>query len=180
VDEAAQDPQIARLVSRYMDDEATPTLQPVPGVDLGAYKATLLERLGNPYVRDTLARLATDGSDRIPKFVVPVARERRALGQDASVSAAIIAAWARYAELAIDGAQLPFSDRQRSRIEEAVSRQRSEPAGFLRNDDWFGELADDSVFCEDFSAAYRALLESADIDAVLDHILGSAIGGPTS
>jgi mannitol 2-dehydrogenase len=57
-----------------MDDEATPTLAPVPGVDLDAYKAELIERFANPEVRDTLARLCAFGSDRIPKWLVPVVR----------------------------------------------------------------------------------------------------------
>src|SRR4029079_5139815 len=119
---------------RYMNEEATPTLEPVPGVDLDAYKLELLERFANPHVGDTLARLATDGSDRIPKFVVPVARERRAAGEDAPLSAAIIASGARYAALVTTGAaDLPFADRQRERIEHAVARQRTDLSGFLRD-----------------------------------------------
>ena len=41
-----------------MDDEVTPLLPAVPGVDLPDYKRTLLERFQNPKIRDTLARLA--------------------------------------------------------------------------------------------------------------------------
>jgi mannitol-1-phosphate/altronate dehydrogenase len=36
---------------------ATPTLAPVPGVGLKGYKHTLIERLANPQIRDTIARL---------------------------------------------------------------------------------------------------------------------------
>jgi mannitol 2-dehydrogenase len=173
VDEAARDSQITDLINRYMNDEATPTLRPVPGVDLDSYKATLHERFRNRYIRDTLARLATDGSDRIPKFVVPVVRELRAQGRRAPMSAAIIAGWARYAELALEDSGLPFSDRQRTAIAEAVARQRADPAGFLRNSSWFGELADDDVFSRDFGVAYRALREGAGAGAAMEALLGS-------
>ena len=49
VHDAAQDPLFQRfLLARYMDEEATPTLAPVPGVDLDDYKRTLIERFSNP------------------------------------------------------------------------------------------------------------------------------------
>ena len=65
--EVCQDPLFVDFLLAYMDREATPTLSPVPGVDLDAYKHTLIERFANPEVRDTLARLCAESSDRIPK-----------------------------------------------------------------------------------------------------------------
>jgi len=173
VDQAATDPQLVDLMVRYMDGEATPTLDPVPGVDLDAHKRELIERFANPYVRDTLARLATDGSDRIPKFLVPVARELRARGEQAPLSAAVIASWARYAELALADGGIPFSDRQREAVASAVARQRVDPAGYLRQADWFGTLADDPEFCASFSAAYGSLCERPDPADALALILAT-------
>jgi mannitol-1-phosphate/altronate dehydrogenase len=98
VHEAAQDPPLAAFVRRYMDEEGTPTLQPVPGVDLDGYKDTLLERFANPYVRDQVQRLCLEGSDRIPKFVLPVVREQLAYERPVRLTAAIVASGARYCE----------------------------------------------------------------------------------
>lgn len=162
VNDAAVDPQLVELMTRYMDDEATPTLAPVPGVDLAAYKRELIERFANPYVRDTLARLATDGSDRIPKFLVPVANELRADGEPAPLSAAIVASWARYAEVAFADPAMAFSDRQRGSMAAAAARQQVDPVGYLRNADWFGTLADDAQFGAAFGEVYRALRERPD------------------
>jgi mannitol 2-dehydrogenase len=61
-----------------MDEEGTPTLQPVSGIDLDSYKDSLLERFANPYVRDQVLRLCLKASDRIPRFVLPVVREQLA------------------------------------------------------------------------------------------------------
>ncbi len=74
VHEAAQDPLFRRFLRGYMDQEATPSLDPVPGVDLAAYKEQLLERFSNPEIRDTIARLCAESSDRIPKWLLPVVR----------------------------------------------------------------------------------------------------------
>jgi mannitol 2-dehydrogenase len=160
--EAATDAQLVTLLRRYMDDEATPTLEPVPGVDLDGYKRQLIARFANPYVRDTLGRLATDASDRIPKFLVPVIRSRRAAGCPVPLSAAVVASWARYAERHVAGDPLPFLDRQEEEVRDAVERQRTDPVGFLRNADWFGDLADDEGFTADFVSAYSLLRESDD------------------
>ena len=71
VHEAAGDPLFAEFLRAYMDSEATPTLKPVPGIDLPDYKRTLIERFANPGVQDTIARLCFGSSDRIPKWLLP-------------------------------------------------------------------------------------------------------------
>jgi mannitol 2-dehydrogenase len=160
--EGASDPVIAEYLRAYMDREATPTLDPLPGVDLDAYKDQLIERFANPYVRDTLGRLATDASDRIPKWLVPVIFERRDAGERSPLSASIVAGWARYAERCVAGDPLPFRDRQEDAVRAAVARMADDPLGFLRNPDWFGDLADDTGFADDFRGVLAALRASDD------------------
>ncbi|WP_375384035.1 mannitol dehydrogenase family protein [uncultured Microbacterium sp.] len=157
VQEAATDRDIVTLLTRFMSDEAELTLDPVPGVSLDEYKRQLIERFANPYVGDTLSRLATDASDRIPKFVVPIARSLIASGKPAALCAAVIASWAAYATMYVDGEPLPFRDRQEPAVRNAVELQRTEPNGFLRNRDWFGDLADDEQFADDFARTFIAL-----------------------
>ena len=98
VHEAAQDPLWQRFLLGYMDEEGTPTLAAVPGVDLDDYKRTLIERFSNPEVRDTIARLCAESSDRIPKWLLPVVRRNLETGGEIRRSAAVVASWARYAE----------------------------------------------------------------------------------
>src|SRR5258708_12579428 len=81
-----------------MNQEATPTLAPVPGVDLDGYKHTLIERFSNPQVRDTIARLCAQSSDRIPKWLLPVVRQQLANGGEIRRSAAVGASAAPYAD----------------------------------------------------------------------------------
>ncbi|MDR1271888.1 MAG: mannitol dehydrogenase family protein, partial [Clostridiales Family XIII bacterium] len=80
VDEAVKDPLLREFLAAYMDREATPTLQPIPGVDFALYKKTLLDRFSNAAIKDTVARLAAEASDRIPKWLVPVIEDRIAQG----------------------------------------------------------------------------------------------------
>jgi mannitol 2-dehydrogenase len=155
--EAAQDPQFAQYVLNYMYSEAMPTLRPVPGVDLDDYAHTLIERFSNAEVKDTLARLCLEGSDRIPKWLVPVIRENLAHGRPIRISAAIVASWARYAE-GVDESGQPIQvvDRLADTLVPTARAQRTDPSAFLRNRELFGDLVDD----ERFVSAYQQALHS--------------------
>jgi mannitol 2-dehydrogenase len=160
VHDAAQDELFRRFLLGYMDEEATPTLSPVPGVDLDDYKHTLIERFSNPEVRDTVARLAAESSDRIPKWVLPVVREQLERGGEIRRSAGIVASWARYAE-GVDeqGGPIEVVDRLRDSLVEIAQRQRDDPDAFLRNREVFGDLIDDERFMTPYRAALASLHE---------------------
>jgi mannitol 2-dehydrogenase len=157
VHEAAQDPLFQAFLLGYMDDEATPTLAPVPGVDLGEYKRTLIERFSNPQVRDTIARLCAESSDRIPKWLLPVIRLQLETGGQISHSAAVVASWARYAE-GVDeqGDPIEVVDRLAGTLVPLARRQRQDPAAFIENHQLFGDLAGN----ERFRTAYLSALAS--------------------
>ena len=157
VHEAAHDPLYQEFLFGYMDEEATPTLAPVPGVDLDEYKHTLIARFSNPHIRDTIARLCAESSDRIPKFLLPVIRAQLATGGEIRRSAAVVASWARYAE-GVDeqGEQIEVVDRLADHLTKLARRQRGDPDAFIANRDVFGNLVDDRRFV----TAYRSALAS--------------------
>ncbi len=160
VHEAATDPLVRRFLHNYMDREATPTLRPVPGIDLDAYKHTVVARFSNPHIADTLARVCADTSDRIPKFLLPVARAQLATGGEVACCAAIVASWARYAE-GIDeqGAPIDVIDRQREHVMTLAQRQRQDPLAFIADHRLFGDLARHERFTDAYRHALHTLHE---------------------
>jgi mannitol 2-dehydrogenase len=158
VHEAAQDLVIAEFLRRYMDSEATPTLRPVPGIDLDDYKHTLLERFANAYVRDTVARLCAESSDRIPKWLLPVVHDNLRSGGPVQLAAAIVASWARYAE-GVDehGEPIKVVDRLADSLVPLARAQRDDPTAFLANRAVFGDLIDEPRFVEPYLWALDSL-----------------------
>jgi mannitol 2-dehydrogenase len=158
VHQVCSDPLFVKFLLGYMEDEATPTLPPVPGVDLDRYKHQLIERFANPEVRDTLARLCAESSDRIPKWLLPVVREQLAAGRGIDRSALVVAAWARYAE-GVDEQREPIEvvDRLRDQLMERARKQREDPLAFISDRDLFGDLVDDEQFAAAFTSALDAL-----------------------
>ncbi|CAM9937611.1 unnamed protein product, partial [Hapterophycus canaliculatus] len=95
VDDAMADPLIAGFISEYFE-EIAPTLLPVPGVDTKTYQKKLVERFGNPYIKDKLTRLAEDGSKKMPNTLKEAVLELRERGLPTKVVALANAAWIRY------------------------------------------------------------------------------------
>jgi mannitol 2-dehydrogenase len=171
VHEAAQDPLFERFLLGYMDEEATPTLAPVPGIDLDRYKRELIERFANPHVRDTIARLCAESSDRITKWLLPVIRQRLVEGGDVARAAAVVASWARYAEgVDEDGAPIEVVDRLRERV---TANARRGPDAFIGDRELFGDLAADPRFADAFRDALRSLHERG-ARATLEALAGAA------
>ncbi|OZC74521.1 mannitol dehydrogenase [Rhodococcus sp. 06-418-1B] len=157
VHEVAQDSLFSEFLLAYMNNEATPTLQPVPGIDLGDYKKTLIERFSNPEIRDTVARLCAESSDRIPKWLLPVIRKNLETGGDIRLSTAVVASWARYAE-GVDeqGQPIEIVDQLADTLIPIARKQHDDPTAFIANRAVFGDLIDN----ERFVTEYRTQLDS--------------------
>jgi mannitol 2-dehydrogenase len=156
--EVSQDARFAQFLLDYMDREATPTLKPVPGIDLPQYKRTLIERFSNEYVRDTLARLCAESSDRIPKWLLPVIQLN--LDNDGEIfrSAAIVASWARYDEGTDEqGEPITVVDRLKDTLQAAAAAQRNDALAFVRNPELFGDLAQNQRFVDAYTRALASL-----------------------
>jgi mannitol 2-dehydrogenase len=130
-------------------------------VDLPGYARQLIERFSNPEVRDTVARLCSNGSDCIPKFLLPVIREQLAAGRPVTRSAAVVATWARYAEGTDENGEThELDDDLAPQLAAAARRQRTDPTAFLDgNRAVFGELADEPRFTRVYTAILGSLLE---------------------
>ncbi|ALC04623.1 Mannitol 2-dehydrogenase [Corynebacterium deserti GIMN1.010] len=174
VHDVMADQRFRMFLLAYMEREATPTLKPLPGVDLDAYRHQLIARFGNAAVKDTVPRLCAESSDRIPKWLLPVVRENLSAGRDVTLSAAIVASWARYAE-GVDEQDQPINvvDNLKERVMENASGNRSDALAFLRDRGIFGDLIDN----EEFTKAYVDTLNSlhhrgaeATLDAVLAQV----------
>lgn len=158
--EAMANPDMPAYLRRYMDEEGTPSLSPLPGIDLDAYKDSLIERFSNPEIRDTLARLGAESSDRIPKWLLPVVKDNLASGHPVEVAAAICASWARYAEGHDEtGGRFTIVDRYAEQLQAVAATQDADPLAFVRQEQFFGSLAEEPRFTEPYLAALTSLHE---------------------
>jgi mannitol 2-dehydrogenase len=140
VDRAMSDPLIYRFVQRYMDEDVTPTLPEVSGVDVEAYKVTLRERFSNPAISDQVQRLCLDGSSKMPNSTVPPLEVQLESNGSIRWIAFALAAWYRYLE-AVDeqGAPIEVADPQSERLVALARRNPGDAGEFLAIREIFGE-----------------------------------------
>lgn len=90
IDESTHKEPIRQMAWNYVTQDVIPALSPSP-LDLAAYRDVVLERFGNPYIKDTNQRVAADGLSKIPGFITPTLIERYAQG-DIPVATAVLPA----------------------------------------------------------------------------------------
>ena len=94
VDAAIAQPALARFVDALLRDEVAPTVvAALPGFDLTAYRAQLLQRFANPALAHRCAQIAMDGSQKVPQRWLAPLRERLAAGAPIAHLSLALAAW---------------------------------------------------------------------------------------
>lgn len=167
VHEISRDDHFSQFLHGYMHEEARPTLQPVPGIDLDEYCAQLMQRFGSEAIADTLARQVVDGSERIPKFLLPVLREQLRTGGAIIRSVLVLAAWSRFIEgVSDEGRPLEPVDRRLEELKAAVAREVTDPGAFLDYKPVFGDLGTNTRLRKAFVSARSNLAEGGARESV--------------
>ncbi len=155
IDQAIAEPDFALLVRRLMDEEVTSTLESPPGVDLAAYKATLIARFANPALGHRTRQVAMDGTQKLPLRLLPAIRARLNAGQRVRFLALVVAAWMRYAT-GVDEHGTPYevSDPIAARLAKIAAGAGGDAAslarGYLGLSEVFGEeLPQQTAFAEE-------------------------------
>ena len=175
VHEALEDKQIATFLETLTKREIMPVVPPPPGVTLEAYRQKVAERFANPKIGDTIARLALDGTNRQPKFILPTVADRLKAGQSVAGLALVSALWCRYCYGESEsGKTIPPNDDIWNRLQKAARAARADPRAFLAMHDIFGELADAPAYVAAFSNALTKLW-SKGVRATLDDYLAGRL-----
>ncbi len=132
ISETMDHPSFHRFIRDFMDEEVSPTLNLPPGVDLGSYKAALLERFANPALRHRTWQIAMDGSQKLPQRLLDTARDRLAAGAPPGRLALGVAAWMRYAT-GIDeqGREIDLRDPMANRLRRAAGAAGNDPSALV-------------------------------------------------
>ena len=157
IDECVGDPLFAEYLRRFMDKEATPVLDAVEGIDLDAYKDTLIERFGNPNIKDNLARICLESSSKLPVFLIPTIRENLARAGSVKYAALVIAAWCLYSDKGVNqhDKKLEIVDEMGEALHQAAIGTRNDKLAFLKLTPVFGDL----IANERFTAAYTEMID---------------------
>ena len=167
VHEAMEHPLIRAFLAKLEKEEIIPIIPPVPDTDLNEYFGLIERRFLNPKIGDTIPRLAQDGSNRQPKFILPSTADRLEKGDDIVGLSLVSALWCRYFHGTSDsGKEIVFNDASAERLQAAAIKAKDDPMAFLALDDIFGDVAKSELFRKRFSHALKTLWEKGTAETI--------------
>lgn len=158
VHEAMEHPLVGGFFTKLEQEEIVPTIPPVPNTNIADYLNLIRRRFSNPKIGDTERRLAFDGSNRQPKFIVPVIADNLKVGRDIRGLALATATWCRYCFGETDsGKVIEANDPIWPRLQSLAREAKSDPMRWLSMDDVYGDVAKSEVFRSAFADALNSL-----------------------
>ncbi|MDB2606716.1 mannitol dehydrogenase family protein [Zobellia sp.] len=160
IDQSVHNPAIRTFLNAYMNEEVSPTLGDLEGINLTEYKQSLLERFGNMHIKDQIDRICSESSAKIPIFILPTINAQLK-GEGAIEHAAfVIAAWAIYS-IGVDekGGPLNIKDALEKSLKEKAFLAKDNPICFLNMESVFGKLKESKKFVEAYSTAYENIIK---------------------
>lgn len=172
VHQTMADPLFVTFIRAYMDLDVTPQLAPVPGIDLAAYKDTLVARFSNRAIADQLERVCSDGSSKLPKFSVPTINRLLADGGDPERAALVVAAWALYLRgVDENGERYAIPDPRAAFCQALVTDDARVSQRLLAVEEIFGSAIPQSpAFVEAFERCFNDLRENG-VTRTLERVL---------
>ena len=158
VHEAMENQLVSAFLTKVEEHEIIPVVPPGPDTDLGDYYALCQRRFANPKIGDTIRRLALDGSNRQPKFIIPSALDRVQRQQSVDGLSLVSALWCRYCYGETDsGAVIEPNDPSWDRLTAQSKLAKADPKAWLAMTDIYGDLASQPAFITAFSHALTTL-----------------------
>lgn len=172
VDKAMADPLVSGFVKKYMDEDINPTVPTVPGIDLTAYRAKLIERFANPSISDQVQRLAEDGSQKIRNAMVPPLMIQAEAGQSIRWIALALAGWWRYLQ-GVDeaGEVIQIKDPMADRLSAAAKQSPDDPKALLAFEEIFGAEPQNNQELVSLMTAYLADFKKSGVRATVEKLL---------
>ncbi len=139
VHEVLQDPLFVSFIAAFME-EVTPAVPVIPGISVADYKKTLLERFANPGIHDQVTRICSEGSAKIPKWLLPSITELTAQGRTVELLSFVIASWIYYLGQTVDekGEPLEILDARAAELRSIAAAAGPDPRPMLAVNTIFG------------------------------------------
>lgn len=173
IDHCVSDPLFATYLRNFMDIEATPILDAVQGIDLDTYKDSLIERFGNPNIKDKLARICLDSSAKLPKFLIATINENLIRGGSIKYATLVIAVWCYYSDKRVNRHNMPLdiTDAMKDELHRAARETRNDKLSFLRVESIFGGLIHNEEFIKLYSEMIDAIYRNQNIKQHMKKIM---------
>lgn len=169
--EIMKDQDFQHFLRKFWNQEVSPHVSEVAGINLEDYKQSLFDRFSNPNIKDQTLRICSDGSNKLPKFLLPTIREALEKDEQIELMSLVVASWIRFMSgTDEDGAEIPLNDPRAEIIKPLALRGVRDPLPVLNNQEIFGDLAQDHRFVEAVRRALSSLYDKGARETLRSYI----------
>ena len=159
VHDVMHDPLFVTFIENFME-EVTPVVPVIPGTSVVEYKRTLVERFANPAIRDQVTRICSEGSAKMPKWILPSIVELLEKGRSIKLLSLVVASWIHYLNRGFDeqGKELEIVDARAAELRRSAQSGDTDPRTMLSIASIFGErLPASPLFVQEVEQALKML-----------------------
>ena len=160
-----EDETFVTYLRAFLDTEATPILGVIEGIDLDDYKDILLKRFANPNIKDSVSRICSESSAKLPKFLIATIHDNLATGGSIKFATLIIAAWCYYSDKGIDrhGHPIEIIDAMNTELHQVAKQTKTDPLAFVRQESLFGKLVKNERFTKLYTETVQKIYKDTNI-----------------
>ena len=162
VHEIMQDPLYLAFIQQFME-EVTPVVPLIPGTSIPDYKSTLIARFANPTINDQVTRICSEGSAKMPKWVLPSITELLERRAPTPLLGLVVASWIHYLGRQQDERANPMQiiDARGAELTAICAAIQSDPRPMLAVRSIFGDvLPANAAFVTEVGKALQTLTQT--------------------
>ncbi len=160
-----EDEIFASFMRKFMDNEVTPHLGKIEGIDLADYKNSLEKRFANPNIKDGVSRICSESSAKLPKFLIPTIQKNLDTGGSIKYGIFVLAVWSYYSYKRVDinKNKIEIIDERKEELHQFAKQYEQDEFSFLRISDIFGNLLESERFLNYYSKMTETIYKKPDI-----------------
>ncbi len=168
-----EDPVFAKFMRQFMDKEVSPVLGEIEGMDVEKYKDALEERFANPNIKDSVSRICSESSAKLPKFLIPTLQENLASGGSIKYATLILAAWCYYSDRRVNenGEPLEIIDSMKTELHLFAKTTQDDNIAFLKQRELFGNLEKNPRFVKQYTEAIQLIYQEKGIRKLMEKLI---------
>jgi len=140
---------------------------------LGA-AGTLLERFANPNIKDQVSRICSNGSAKMPKFLLPSITEALVEGRPHRLLTLAVAGWFRYLRgTDKQGHEFTIEDPHSGTLRELARLGGDDPRPLLNLHKIFGDLGKNKAWVQSLAEALHAIDKNGGRPTLAQHSTGT-------
>ncbi|MEL6986933.1 MAG: mannitol dehydrogenase family protein [Bacteroidota bacterium] len=167
-----EDAIFKKFMRQFMDEEVTPILGLIEGIDIENYKDILEERFANPNIKDSVSRICSESSAKLPKFLIPTLKDNLQNNGSIKYATFILAAWCYYSDKGIDekGKAIEIVDEQKESLHKLARGTKNNWDAFLNQPKLFGDLIKNERFKKKYIEIVKTIYDEENIRELMNRL----------